>query len=627
MIKNFFATALMLATMSASMSATSFIGYSDGTVGRNTIFRTSTDNTGLAVKIPAEKLRVLAGKKITALDIAVGSKRTADGKMKVFISESLGGEPLVSGEFEIASANNWETYSFATPYEIKGDEKSLYIGYEMDIPNTYQPLSADMSSPMEGVTYALFGTEWRDICEMAVGQGNIRAQLDSDPGLTDLMVKPMKLDGYYKEENPYSFKCELFNFGTKKVDNFKVSLKIGTAEPQLYDINESVEPGKSYMFTIPDYTAHEIGNLDVKLEITEVNGASDGEPSDNLAENTAFFYPSDMERSLLLETFTGQECSQCPGGHRTIDGVVEAWSKVQENPEIITVTHHSGFQPDLFTMTEDAEYTCFYGGGTFAPAAMVNRMRSNYKNVPIVDVSESLLNEILNTANASKPYVALKVASTFDPATRRLDVSVQTNTFEEIPEEERVINVLLCQNNIIGTQSGMGSDYVHNHVFRGALTENAWGVLVPLKPGEMDEYKVSYVIPEKIHSSYYDEAIKKYDIPAEPEDMYIVAYVSAYDKNDINKRYVLNCAKVNLGETKEQNGFASSGIDEMSAEVEKPAISIVDGKVIVSEGCRAIEVYNMAGMRQDNYGLADGLYVVRVITADGNVHTAKVLAR
>jgi len=622
-MKKIFTTALMLAMISTGISATNFIGYSDGTVGRSTIFRTSTDRTGLAVKIPAEKLRLLAGKKITALEIAVGSKNTTDKKMTLFVSESLDGDAKTSGVFDITKANSWETYEFAEPYTITGNEKELYIGYTMDIPSTYQPLSADRSSSISDVTFALYGDEWRDIYDMGVGQGNVRALLDSDPEITDMFIKPLKFDGYFKKGNSYSFNGVLFNFGTKSIENFSVSLQIGNESPQTYEISEPVAPGNSYEFRIPDYTANESGNLDVRLELTKVNGASsDDDPSDNVQETTVFFYPPEMERALLVENFTGQECSNCPAGHRALEAVTETWQSNPDNPELINVAHHSGYYADNFTMAEDMEYTSFYIGGTYAPAFMVNRLRSAGQNAPVFNATESLLTAALEAAAATMPYVALNVESNYDPAARKIDVKVKTRTFNEIPEKTRTLNIMLCQDNIVANQSGMGSNYVHHNAFRATLTGNAWGVELPMQPGTIDEYEVSYTIPEAYTSPYTQASIE-----AVPDDMFLVVYASTFDQENVNKRYILNCAKVRLGESKVQNGFSAEvAVNDVETDM-KPAFGVDGGRICADVECSAIEVYDMAGVRHANENLSAGLYIVRAVTAKGDVYSAKVLVR
>lgn len=625
-MKRFFTAGIMLSMITASITATNVIGYSNGNVGRATIFRTATDHTGLAIRIPAEKLRPLAGHRINALQLAVGSKKSKDGNIKVFISTEQGGAPVVEETHAIESANKWETYTLSTPYMITGSEEELYIGYTLEIPKTYQALSADMSLPIKDVTYALFDNDWRDISDMNVGQGNIRAVLDSDPYTTDLLFKPLKLDGYYKQGGTYSFSGDIFNFGTTAVNNFKISLQIGSAEPQIYDIDETIEPSASYTFNIPDYLALESGKLDVRLKIEEIDGSTDNDPSDNMEGTAVFFYPQDMERALLLEGFTGQDCSNCPTGHRAIESAVEKWGEIDGAPEVIEVSHHSGYFPDYFTMAEDMEYTSLYAGGLYAPAFMVNRMAFGTQVAPVVVPGESVITEALEYASATMPYVALNLETAFDPSTRKLDIKVQANTFNEIPQEIRTLNVMLCQDNIVSYQAGMGSEYVHNHVFRGALTGNAWGVCETLEPGTTDTYETSYVIPDEIHSSYYEgKTSPEYDITAVPEDMYVVAYVAVFDEKNINKRYILNCAKAKLGESKKQGGF--SGIDTVRQNVRIPGVSIIGGKVRVDKDCRAIEVYNLAGMRVDNENLRDGIYIVRVMTADGNMVTAKAMAK
>lgn len=623
-MNKFITTALMLAMIPAGMSATNFIGFSDGTAGRSTLFRTSTDKTGLAVKIPAEKLRLLAGKKITSLEVAVGSKNSKDNKITMFVSESLTGEPNMSEVFDLSKANSWVTYEFAQPYTISGNEEALYIGYTMNIAKTYQALSADMSSPLGDVTFALYGDEWRDVYDLNVGQGNIRATLDSDPEITDMLIKPLRLNGYYKEGTAYSFSGELFNFGTKNIDSFSVSLKIGSEPVKTFDITESVAPGSAYKFNIPDYTANECGNLDVAIELTKVNGnSSDDETSDNLDEGKLFFYPSDMERAILIENFTGQTCSNCPAGHQNLASVTETWAQDPENPELINVAHHSGYVPDSFTTEEDLEYTCFYIGGTSAPAFMINRYRCTGENAPVLSTyTVSKLTSALEEVSRTKPYVALNVESAYDPDTRKLDVKVKTRALDEIPEERRTLNIMLCQDNIVASQSGMGSNYVHHNAMRDVLTNSAWGVELPMKPGYIDEYSTSYTIPES-----YTATNGRESIAAVPDDMFLVVFASTFDQEDVAKRYVLNCVKVGLGESKVQKGFSAhiSAVDNV-IDV-KPTVKVVNGSIVTDADCTGIEVYDMAGMRCHNENLPAGLYIVRIVTKSGSVSSAKVLVR
>jgi len=635
-MKRIFTLGFLVASMAVNAWSTQVVGYSDGNQGTNTQFRTSTGTTGLAVKFPKEKLQTLKGCVIKSVEIAVGSKMSTNNEMTLFIAPSLDGTPAVSEVHSISRANSWREYTLNQPYTITGDEPALYVGYKMEIGKTYMPLSADFSVQMEGVTFALYDDQWRDVAELNVGQGNIRLVLDRDPATTDMIVKPLSFNDYYREGVPYEFFGQMFNFGTTPVESFKVKLQIGSGEPQYYDIDETIEPGGSYDFKLPEYTANETGELDVAVSVEEVNGKADSDPSDNAASTKVFFYPADMERTIMIEGFTGQACGNCPTGHRTLSTVLADWEKDASNPEIIEIMHHAGYYPDFFTMAEDSEYTVLYGGSTFAPAFMVNRINYPTSSDPVINASAEELTTMLSLANAAKPYVSLNLQSDYDPATRKLDVSVEVYTHQEVPAEIKTLNVVLCQNGLVNYQSGAGSDYTHSHVFRGALTGNAWGVMLPLVPGTTDTYTVSYTIPEKIHSSYWtdekmasiDEAQKPfYDIAAVPEDMYIVAYASVFDEMNIGKRYILNSAMVNLGESKEQGGFAGVETPAASEEV-APVVRVSDGYVTVDgdSSCQ-IEIYNLAGAMVANGHVSGGMFVVRVVTEAGKVYVTKVMAR
>jgi len=635
-MKQLLTLGVLAASLAFNVSATTVIGYSNGNQGRTTLFRTMTEHTGLAVKIPAEKVKLLKGCTISALDVSVGSIKSNDGCISLFVTTSLDGTPVVNEKQDITRANAWITHNLPAPYTITGDEPALYIGYTIDIPSSYSPLSADHSVQMNDVTYALYDTEWRDVKELGVGQGNVRMVLDRDPAITDLLFKPLNFNGFYKDGQDYEFSGQLFNFGTSDVNEFTVKLQIGDSTPEYYPITESIAPGSTYNFKIPSYTAKESGNLQVSLSVEDVNGGLDSDPTDNKSVTKTYFYPAEMERAILLEGFTGQDCSNCPAGHRTIETVLANWEKAEGHTEIIEVMHHAGYYPDYFTMKEDMEYVTLYSGSSFAPAVTVNRRWCSDQNAPVFNVSETNLNNMLQECDAAMPYVSLSLESDFDAETRKLDVKVSAYTHNEIPEEIKTINVMLCQNNLVSRQSGGGSEYNHSHVFRGTLTNNAWGVQRDFVPSTTEVYEASYIIPDSIHSSYWTEENmanisekrrKNYDIEAVPEEMYLVAYVGTFDANSNSKRIILNCAQAPLGTKKVQNGF--SGIESVSTDngSAAPSIRVSDGFVVVDAACRSIEIYNLQGARIANGHVSGSMFIIRAVTEAGNIYVKKVLAK
>ena len=91
-----------------------------------------------------EKIQLLKGHSISAINAAFGSKNTIDNKVTLFIAESLDSEPIVSQEATITKANDWLSYSLDEPYVITGDESELYIGFK---PTCFQAAATFITAP------------------------------------------------------------------------------------------------------------------------------------------------------------------------------------------------------------------------------------------------------------------------------------------------------------------------------------------------------------------------------------------------------------------------------------------------------------------------------------------------
>lgn len=79
---------------------------------------------------------------------------------------------------------------------------------------------------------------------------------------------------------------------------------------------------------------------------------------------------------------------------------------------IVQIGHHSGYQPDSFTMEEDDAYVDFYNSSsTFAPAFMLNRATNENISAasPVFNVSRVYINESIDKQATIQPYVELQL--------------------------------------------------------------------------------------------------------------------------------------------------------------------------------------------------------------------------
>lgn len=615
-----------LLIFAGSINATN-IGYSKDDINRLNTFRLgSSHKQGQAIRFSHAKLQALKGKTIDFAEFVVGSKNTTDNNINVFLATTLTGTPIAEGTLEVKRGLTKIKWTLDKPYTITGEEECLYIGYTAEIGTTYNLLISDKSYDIEGCNFAYKDDAWVDTYGMDRGSALIFVNVEDADNLTDAIIGKSNFDGYYKAGDKCKFTAQFINAGTTNINSFDAVVEIGGSKTTQHFADLNIEPKEAYSFPISDIDTSTEGAQNISITIANVNGADkEADTSDNSVSSELFFYPKNMERSLLLESFTGQGCQNCPGGHLNIEAAIKKTGK-----DIVEVAHHVGYKADLFTMSEDPTYVFFYPNisSTFAPAAMVNR--NTYANVstsPIVEATsiEKLLSTIYY-ADTKEPYVSLYLKTTLDESTRELNVKLYVLPHKTVPHNNSVFNVFLVQDGIEAYQEKGGDNYTHNRVFRGTVTGNAWGYSVKdITAGKLLSWEKTITIPDSIHSSYYADETKN-NVEAVLKNMSVVAYIGEFDQNDNTKHTIYNCCEARLGESHKQTGFAKP-TDVNSAEAEQTLnIFVNNGKVCVEGDYSRLSVYNLAGAQVENAALAKGVYIVKVV-AGGKQTTKKILVR
>ncbi|MGM9708673.1 MAG: Omp28-related outer membrane protein [Prevotella sp.] len=636
-MKYTFLSLLIMALSTFSIKA-STIGYTNGTISRTSVFRMgSTTKQGQAIRLSKEKLQMLKGKSISAVNIAVGSRNTTGNKAHVFIATSPEGTPIAEGDLSLTKALQWLTYSLDTPYVITGEEPELYIGYTAEIVTTYNMLSADFDADIPGCNYAYKDGEWTDTYGIGAGCANITAEIADAPSFCDIIMARNNLDGYYTAGKDYTFSAKIKNFGTKAVTSFNTDLDIDGKTIAMKVEGVNIQPGASYSITLPELSTATSGNTPITISVNNVNDTGDDvDMSDNTYSENIFFYPADMERNMLVEGFTGQACSNCPAGHSIMNNAI---SKYAEIPAVV-VEHHSGYYPDMFTMAEDMDYLFFYdgyGASTYAPAIMVNRATNPLTGAaaPVTDcTSVTNAQNLITYANGNKPYVSMKMESSFSEATREVTLKLTIMPHTELPGAQNLFNVFLTQDSIYAYQANGGASYCHRHVFRGTVTDNAWGIISDFTPGKEVVWTKTFVLPEAIRSSYWSDASlqangtdpSQVTWATELDKMHLVAFVAGYDQTNNSANNVYNCIETKIGESYTQKGF-TTGIKNSVSSDDAPVIFVEDGMIKVAGKYDRVCAYDLSGRKVDETSrLKKGVYIISAV-ANGKKFTRKVMVR
>ena len=209
----------------------------------------------------------------------------------------------------------------------------------------------------------------------------------------------------------------------------------------------------------------------------------------------------ESKRTVLLEDFTGQLCTNCPDGHRLIASLQEQYGE-----NIIAVGIHAGefgiaegSNPNLLGLMqpEGSEYAKKAGVQSY-PAGVVDRCGSP---MTYTDWATAVRNEI-----GKESKLNIEVNAKINGGNIDITTVLKPNS-----EAKGKLQLWITENNIVAFQLDNGNylmDYVHNHVYRASVN-GTWGEDISLSAN---------VFPALSHSIALKEDWNK-------ENLAVVAFV------------------------------------------------------------------------------------------------------
>lgn len=211
------------------------------------------------------------------------------------------------------------------------------------------------------------------------------------------------------------------------------------------------------------------------------------------------FIPAEInpQRSLLVEEFTGQNCTNCPDGHKAIKDITESLG----DSVVAVCIHASGLAFDAPRGYKTATGEEYYknAGSPTLPTAVINLQTAPLQ----VSAWGAQINRLIMTPTPFTVKAATEISAD------NMDISVAFSSGEDY---EGKLMVWVCENNLVGIQLDHGTwvrDYDHNHVFRAAATPDIWGDDVNMK---------SHVAQNKSYTVPIDPSWNK-------DNLYVVAFL------------------------------------------------------------------------------------------------------
>ena len=204
--------------------------------------------------------------------------------------------------------------------------------------------------------------------------------------------------------------------------------------------------------------------------------------------------PHSVPKTLLIQEFTGNMCTNCPQGAKAIHDIQEEFPG-----QVIAIgIHPEGGGPNTMPIG-DQDFRCeeaqviyeFFKPSGFPCAVFNGETTSTRFNMWYSIAAEMLAQEANMTIDAQSVY---------DSTTRNLQIDYTITATSDISTDLNVL-VLLMENNILGYQLDGGKlldNYIHNHVLRASLN-GGWGTSLPssIKNGQVIEGSASMILNDK----------------------------------------------------------------------------------------------------------------------------------
>jgi hypothetical protein len=229
---------------------------------------------------------------------------------------------------------------------------------------------------------------------------------------------------------------------------------------------------------------------------------------------------SPENRKVILEEFTGVNCTFCPQGHAIAQTLQD-----NNTDNVFLVNIHSGGyaapngnQPDF--RTEWGEAIDNQSGLAGYPAGTINRQNFPGQEQGSAGTTALGRGQWVAAANvilAEASYVNVGVEASLNIQTSMMTIDVEAYYTGNSPEATNKFNVAILQNNTTGPQVGgnMGDNYVHQHRLI-SLATGQWGVDINnTTTGSLYSNQFNFEVPSDVNG-----------IPVELGDLEVVVFVT-----------------------------------------------------------------------------------------------------
>jgi len=568
-----------------------YLGYCEGEIANGTDKGQITGKIGsgtveLAIRIPAEELTPLVGNKITKIRAGIPAASKLPVSLNGYIRFDKAGKNIVKSA-DTPTTTGWNELVLETPWTIT-DTTDVWIGFSWTQTAKLQIISLAGPTNPDGA-WVNKGGLWSNLAKENCGSLAIEGIVEGDHlPQYDLVITACHLQtAKIRSGKTINVYGNVKNKALHSVDNFRFDYSIGgqAIGSAIIDHPLAYREETEFSFEIPTDGIEAAVDIPLDITLKVADDIIDENPKNNEASFAITLFDNAYSRRTVIEEFTTEKCPNCPAGVTRIESAVKNCSSPND---VIWICHHAGYYTDWLTIPASENYTWFYtGGGTYAPAMMVNRTHFDGFSDTGSPVSEvgaaSSIREIINKELDETSFV--DVAITAKHVDGKIYLQVTGEKYDAFDSfcPAAYLHVLLKEDNIAARNQGGASNFIHENVIR-VLATPVWGEAITWSDNRFTaEYEVDI------------------DTSWNPENLTAVAFISNLSRTDRLDNKIHNAAACKLSTSDALDEIENNGAD-----------------------IQTVEYFSPDGLRIPDKTTVRGICFKRITYTDGTVKVTKV---
>lgn len=597
----------------------------------------------------------------------------------IYLAKSLGmweGDNLTRGEIIMTThagtlKDGWNSVFFDKPYEITAESEFIAGFHAYDPQGVGGIYVGSIKDKTTNPNAAYVGRNWGTMTlEDAIFDNNL--EYWSDPLLIQVIVEPKEvtptkanrgelknvtLPSFVYSDKPVDAVLSVLNTGLKPIANFDIEIDFGGKKStQNVVLQQAIAASETQEVTIKNIEHDKIsGTKKLTVTLKKVNGVELLEPTTVSTEVEMFKQDEAFERTVLLEVFTSEQCKFCPMVVVDIEKILSDPKNQDLVKKVAVVSHHSFNAPDFMMHTYSQRLAPFYGiedkagdislYGPSSPAIMISRMPNKELGVPkakngsVYTPATSLLPRALNYAIGNVPaYAKAEVKPYFNPEKNVLEVAVE-GIASPLMDNQRPLYVTLMvtqdeiqQRNQACAAKTLPEGFSHRNVLRIVDDKGMQGTKIEVKEDRTFSLNMELPLATTAETGTLQNNVLLLegenktlaDVLKHVNVIALLHYYTPLPTNtdvEENDQRILQNEVVNVA----QRRVSFTKFDSVEQISSKVSVYVENGSIRVNGDLREMQVYEPTGVLVSNENLVPGVYVVRILLADGTSQTVNVI--